>query len=684
MASPTTLRGELLRERRTFNDRFFLTLGESTAGMSPYNPIQLGLGVTLRVQTNNHVNNVRMTLKRVTDGDDEPAGVVTVAKFSDTEWRAEGAIGGARLGFPQPAPDYHIPHCFELKLIIRNRGRTVERTYNFWVGEGPVGTIVSCHTREMIGARPIVCCFDGLSFRDPIYPWAGDPAAEFAQFFALNGDPAMACLEDDGEGLPPIPDPPFGVYVPGLPDPINFIPAVDNPWARGDEASPNPFDFPYQPGSPEYTVDGVDQTGLIPAGSTFDFDFPQVASGLTYPVTLFNDKGWGFSPREPYTDPSTTWLVSPEIDLRYYSNASMEFYLWEDLTSQGGVKLQYTQDEGASWTDIPPGDISVPTTGPQGGALSAFGGADDKLDVQAQTLTRITVDLSQFDGQQVRIRWCGGIGVGVIGTPAGPFVSGVKFFADAGPILQMEADMDRLRDGHGDQWKIPRPDEDEKWWHGARELAPRASAAAPPPSGGTGIANNLIANPQVGNDIGGVPGGPNIGFPAGLDPQAGVSIELAGANLDEIVTVAGASAVRISLADWLPLGQYDIVLLMGDEATWVGGANPGGQVQLGGAQPAHLLCAVRQAVAYYDVPSGPGPWPAANTLGGLHLALNPGQSAIYNFTLQGIWPVGTVLACHAIITDLASAVGGGAGYFTNLFPNLDTLRSNALRFVIIP
>ena len=668
MASPTTMRGELLRERKTFNDKFFLTLGDSTAGMSPYNPIQLGIGVTLRVNTNNHANSVRMTLKRVTDGDSETPRTITVTKVSDTEWRAEGAIGGTRLGFPQTPPDYHIPQCFELTMTARNRGRSISRVYNFWVGEGPVGTIVECIDREMIGAKPLVCCFDGLSFRDPIFAWPD----EFAAFFANNFSPAMACLEDEGENL--LPDPALGVYVVGLPEPLFGDIAPDNPWARGAEPSPTGLDFPFEPGSPEYTVNGIDNTGTPIAGSVWGFDFPTVASGLTHPVSLFNDKAWALTPREPHISPTFTWVVSPLLDFRNYQNALVEFYLWEDVEFDGGVRLQYSQDEGNTWTDFAGGDYSLPLIGGDP-PMSVFGGSDDKIVVSPETLTRVTVDLSQFDGQQVRVRWCHGLDGGAPVDAVGDVVSGIKYFADAGPIIQMESDMDRLRAGHGDQWKYPRPGTFELWQHGTLQKARRAAPAGVHPTLGTGIVNTLVANPQVGNDIGGIGGGPNIGFPRGVD---GVRIELVGgenwgpSGSDDFV-------FDLVLDTWAGAGYH---ILFGVAADWVG--VQGGFIHLTGAQPAHLMGSINQAAAYYDALTGAAAWPAANTLGATIGVAVPGTHRItLRRSTSGVGFVnGTVYAVQVIVHTPGVIPAGGAGYFTTLFP-ADTLRSNVLRLTAV-
>lgn len=199
----------MLHVRRVANDKFFLSLGDGSAGISPYNPIQLGLGVRFRLMTNNSVNQVRFTMRHVASGTERKVNPV---KVGSNRWELEGAIGGNKLGFPQTPLNYYVPQCFELDVLIRNRLRTDTRTYTFWVGEGPVGTIYECVDRSVIGSKPLVCCFDGLGFRGYGYP------DEFTQFFLDNGSPAMDCLSDDGEGL--LPDPAQGVYVEGLPAPL--------------------------------------------------------------------------------------------------------------------------------------------------------------------------------------------------------------------------------------------------------------------------------------------------------------------------------------------------------------------------------------------------------------------------------------------------------------------------------
>lgn len=211
----------MLHTRRVGNDKFFLTLGEGTAGMSPYNPIQLGLGVRFRLMTNNHVNDVRFTMRHIASNTERR---VRPVKVGSNRWELEGAIGGDNLGFPQPPLNYYVPQCFEMDVLIRNKNLTETRTYTFWVGEGPVGTIYECVDRKVIGSKPLVCCYDGLGFRGYGYP------DEFTQFFLDNGSPVMDCLGDDGEGL--LPDPTVGVYVEGLPAPLAGGVAPQNPFFR--------------------------------------------------------------------------------------------------------------------------------------------------------------------------------------------------------------------------------------------------------------------------------------------------------------------------------------------------------------------------------------------------------------------------------------------------------------------
>lgn len=665
----------------TFNDRFFLTMGNTGAGMTPYNPIQLGLGARLILQTDRNVNDVEMTLSRVVDGDSVNPNPLNPVKTSESTWEVEGAIGGARLGFPQPAPSYHVPQCFELRVVARNRSKVDVKTYTFWVGEGLVGTIAECIDRIAIGTKPLIAGFDGLGWHEFMF------ADNYAEFYARNNlDPFVSNDDDCLKGLNE--DINEGVYVPGNGDLWGGLtPAPDNPWARLPEPSSQPqFLYPLTPASGAYVVNAIDNTGTTPSGAVFEFATPENASGNQ---SFGNQDAWRWDDRAPFPVPTLTWLVSPLLTFRNYTDAKVRFWYFEDITSasalaQGGLKLQWTDDEGDTWNDFADGDYNVALNAsslPMGG----FGGATKRVIVELQTLTQIEVDLSVLDGREnVRIRFCTATSGAPVGSPYGPYISGIRYFANPNEILCIDWSMTHLRDGYGAQWSYARIPNNEQYEYGTFEKARRAAPAATHPTLGTGIVNNLVANPQVGNDIGGVPGGPNIGFPAGIGPLHGLNIELVGS--DEIITATGTGTIRISFSENFPLlgSPYSIVLLMGEEATWVGGANPGGQIQLQGTAPAHMLCAVRQSVAYYDVPSGPGPWPAANTLGGIHNAMNPGDTLQYTFTLQGIWPVGTVLACHVfIINPFVGLVVGGTGYFTRLF-HTDTIRSNALRFVIIP
>jgi hypothetical protein len=240
----------------------------------------------------------------------------------------------------------------------------------------------------------------------------------------------------------------------------------------------------------------------------------------------------------------------------------------------------------------------------------------------------------------------------------------------------MEQDMDRLRAGHGDQWKYPRPSAVELWQHGTIQKARRGAPAGVHPTLGTGVPNTLLANPQVGNDIGGGPGGPNIGFPRGVD---GVRIEYVSgeswgpSGSDDFV-------FDLVLDSWAGAGYH---ILFGAAADWVG--VQGGFVHLAGAQPAHLMCSIDQAAAYYDALTGAVAWPAANTLGATIGVAVPGTTRItLRRSTSGIGFLnGVTFAVQVIVHTPGILPAGGAGYFTTLFP-ADTLRSNVLRLVTVP
>ena len=680
MPSPTTLRGELLKAVRTFNDRFFLTMGNTGAGMTPYNPIQVGLGARLIIQTDRNVNAVSLTLSRVSDDASVNPISLNPVKTSATTWEVEGAIGGSRLGFPQPAPSYHVPQCFELRMVARNKSKVDEKIFTFWVGEGLVGTIAQCIDREVIGAKPLIAGYDGLGWHEFMF------ADNYAEFYARNNDAAF--VSDDDECLRGLLPDPLGshVYVEGGPDLWTELPyplAPNNPWARLPEPSPDAgFTYPLMPADSEYVVNGLDNTGTPIAGSVMGFGAVEVAGGLGHPVAFQNGEGWFLTPKEPHSSPTFTWFVSPVLDFRYYQNASVEFYLWEDIEFDGGVRLQYSQDDGDTWTDFAPGDYSLPLIGGHP-PMSVFGGSDDKLVVSPEKLTRVTVDLSQFDGQQVRVRWCQGLDGGAPVDAVGNIISGIVYRAVPGITLCIERNMEALRAGYGAQFSYRRVLAEEKWQHGTIQKARRLAPAGVHPTLGTGIANNLVANPQIADDIGGGPGSVNLGYPRGLD---GVRIEyVSGENWGP----SGSDDFVFDLVmdEWAPgapvtLGYH---ILFGEAADWVGGANLGGFIELQSTQPAHLLCSIQPGAAYYDALDGGVAWPAANTIGATIGVSAPGTVRItLRRSTSGVAITNGVVYAVQIIAHTPGIITiAGAGYFGRQFP-VDTIRSNVLRLLAVP
>ena len=680
MPSATTLRGELLKAVKTFNDRFFLTLGNTGAGMNPYNPIQVGIGARLIIQTDKNVNSVSLSMSRVVDGASVSPISLNPVKTSDSTWEVEGAIGGSRLGFPQPAPGYHVPQCFELRMIARNRAKVDEKIYTFWVGEGLVGTIASCIDRKVIGTKPLIAGYDGLGWHDFMF------ADNYAEFYARNTEETFVSNDDAClKGLTPDPLNEH-VYVESGPDLWTELPyplAPANPWIRLQEPSPDAgFTYPLMPVDTEYVINGVDQTGLLPAGSVFVFGAQVVAAALGKPISFQNGEAWAVTPKEPTTNPTFTWVVSPLLDFRYYQNSRLEFYLWEDVEFDGGIKLQYSQDEGATWTDFAGGAYSLPLVG-GGPPMTVFGGPPDKIGVSAEVLTRVEVDLSAFDGQQVRVRWCCGYDGGVPVDAAGNIISGIKYMSDPGIALCIERNMDHLRAGYDAAWSYARIPAEEKWQHGTIQKARRLAPAAVHPTLGTGLVDNLVANPQLGDDIGGLPPpAPNIGYPRGLD---GLRIELvSGENWGS--TGSDDFVFDLVMDNWAPgaPGTLGYHILFGRAADWVGGANLGGFIELQVAQPAHLLCSIQPGLGYYDVPSGAVAWPAVNTIGATFGVAAPGtvRLTLRKSTSGVFFILGAIYAVQVIAHTPGALTIAGAGYFGRQFP-VDTIRSNVLRLTSV-
>lgn len=259
MASPTTLRTELLKVRRGFNDRLFLTLGEGSAGMSPYNPMLLGLGLRLVVLGDQNTRRVRFQMSRIVD--DQEVGKVDLVpvKVSATEWQLEGAIGSTKLGF-SPNVNFYVPQCYKLDLVVSNVGKSVKATYYFWVAEGPVGSVHDCTDRIMSATGAFTSCY--TDFDDPriapiIQFGLPDPMTEFfsgSPFNQGSDDPFFSgiALEDPNDPLSPLVlttldrTPEAGVYDPSGSrlDPILRQTPVPDPFTRLVEpAAPTPLLF---------------------------------------------------------------------------------------------------------------------------------------------------------------------------------------------------------------------------------------------------------------------------------------------------------------------------------------------------------------------------------------------------------------------------------------------------------
>jgi len=235
MASPTTLRGELLKTKRGFNDRLFLVLGEADAGMSPHNPMLLGLGVRLVVTTNQHVGSVKFLLSRVVDDAETLVATRYPTQTSENQWELEGALGGEKLGFPQGV-NYYAPQCFKLDLVIKNVSKTIESTYYFWVAEGPTGWVSECSDRITSATAAFACCwteFDPPEIAPIIQFGLPDPMTS-----RFSGDPRnQGCGDEFYDNITR--DPADGVYDPdeALLDPVRDRVPVADPYTRLPEPS---------------------------------------------------------------------------------------------------------------------------------------------------------------------------------------------------------------------------------------------------------------------------------------------------------------------------------------------------------------------------------------------------------------------------------------------------------------
>jgi len=234
MASPTTLRGELLKVKKGFNDRNFLTL-DGDAGISPYNPMLLGIGIRLIVQGNENTRSVRFELTRIVDDEDAETVVLYPVQTSQRQWELEGAVGGVRLSFPQNV-NYYTPQCFRLDMITSNISQDVTSTYYFWVAEGPSGSVIPVTDRIMSATGPFACCYQKPDSQDyaPIVQF-GLPDPLTTRFD--DGDPRNGTCGDDFFATLErvLAD---GVYDHAhLIDPVRGRPMRDDPFSRLTEAA---------------------------------------------------------------------------------------------------------------------------------------------------------------------------------------------------------------------------------------------------------------------------------------------------------------------------------------------------------------------------------------------------------------------------------------------------------------
>lgn len=661
MPTPTTLRGELLKSIRTFNDRFFLTLGDKGAGSSPYNPIQLGIGVRFIFQANNSVTNLQAFMSRVVDGESVSPRTVLPIQTNNNTWELEGAIGGDNLGFPQPVPNYYMPQCFELRVEARNRGRVDVRTYTFWVSEGPIGSIAQCVDREVVSGRPCLAGFDGVGWFD-----LGIPAQDnFSELFIRNQlPPTFATDCEDLINLPA--DPADGVHVIGLANPINGkTPAVANPWVRTAEPDVENTLLSIYPQSDEFSV--VDVGGF----SVWAFDVEP-----TVPTSFLGLHAWQMD-ADPYLVNSATALLSSVFDTRGYFNFKLKFHLRANLDLADGLKLQVTIDGGTTWVDVPSVDLNVAYDGNSAQLAVDFGGATDCWQVQDfKPPIEIVADLSAYDNKAaVQVRWA--FSADAAGGGDTPVVSQIYFQAKRSPSVNMDAEQARLKAGFGDQWKYQVISADEKFQQGRLNMAPTGSPAAVPPTGGSGVPNNLAVNIQVANDIGGAPGGPNIGYPLNTN---GPAITLV--SDDDLGPSPNDFVINITLPPWLSGGTWDYVVCAGLAADWVGGLNLGGTFLV--PVTADLLGSV-QAATEFGVPDGGGAWVAGSIV---ILSMAKGTTKLHTLTQTGsgiTWGplIGQVWAVQIIAWDtLVGAPLIGLGLLGSVFPD-GALRSNALRFVIV-
>lgn len=165
MPAATTWRGEIELTGIQLNTREMLAFRSTLAGTMPDNPLQAGLGARLEIVGSESVVEVIGTMIYMPHTADQIRTPVSFTKDpTQPRWLADGALGGAALGFP-PGLDYDIAKPFELEVLMIYRGGRQTRRYGFWVGNGEHYWCSPCNEREPFAALYKNCCYNGAGFR---------------------------------------------------------------------------------------------------------------------------------------------------------------------------------------------------------------------------------------------------------------------------------------------------------------------------------------------------------------------------------------------------------------------------------------------------------------------------------------------------------------------------------------
>ena len=167
--------------------------------------------------------------------------------------------------------------------------------------------------------------------------------------------------------------------------------------------------FPYTPNDTAEATDFEANYGSGPTASGSTWTHGSVSSPRKG-STGSGDSAWAVLPSSEYVAGTDSWLHSPIFDFTGESGLELAFEMWmQTRDSKDGMKLQVSDDGGASWSDVSTQSVAYTGTvnvidDEHGGSTAAWEGNSENWSTDAVTCI---VNLSPWAGESdVRFRWC--------------------------------------------------------------------------------------------------------------------------------------------------------------------------------------------------------------------------------------------------------------------------------------